>query len=399
MKSGFYPDLRQQLFLNNPVFNMYTINGIWIGRYENKRTVGGAAKIMGHYNPPISTAKSTQNDKAPYGIYLNYCTGFEVQENTLTSLASQSRYDSTHAIIVNNSGPNSNEIYKNTIHDFRYAIAPQNQNRSNDPFVGLKLKCNEMDTNYRDVFVSSDPNLPIKGVCFYQGAESGSNSFGAGNTFTAASATDRQFCNAGMDPVIYYYFDGQLNQIPYYSSNITSNKGQYWDSTAFCLSKISNSTVSISAQYQLLDSAFTEFNSAKLIRDIYIDGGQENLEQTVELTLPWEAYEMYNELMLESPYLSEEVLIAAIENDAFSDLMVKLICIANPQCTRMQSVMDALYDRNPPMPESYMEQIMDGGETVSQLEVLEANVSESHHQVEQIINQIKRIYETDTANA
>jgi hypothetical protein len=51
------------------------------------------------------------------------------------------------------------------------------------------------------------------------------------------------------------------------------------------------------------------------------------------------------------------------------------------------------------MPESYIEQIMDGGETVSQLEVLEANVSESMHQVELIINQIKRIYETDTANA
>ncbi len=80
-------------------------------------------------------------------------------------------------------------------------------------------------------------------------------------------------------------------------------------------------------------------------------------------------------------------------------LMIKLLCIANPQCTRMQSVMDALYDRNPPMPESYMEQTMDGGETVSQLEVLEGNVSESMHQVELIVNQIKRIYETDTANA
>jgi hypothetical protein len=51
------------------------------------------------------------------------------------------------------------------------------------------------------------------------------------------------------------------------------------------------------------------------------------------------------------------------------------------------------------MPESYIEQIMDGGETVSQLEVLEANVSESMHQVEHIINQIKRIYETDTTYA
>lgn len=80
-------------------------------------------------------------------------------------------------------------------------------------------------------------------------------------------------------------------------------------------------------------------------------------------------------------------------------LMIKLLCIANPQCTRMQSVMEALYNRNPPMPESYMEQIMDGGETVSQLEVLEANVSESMYQVEQIINQIKRVYETDTTNS
>ncbi len=352
-----------------------------------------------NYNPPISTAKTSQNDKAPYGIYLDYCTGFEVQENTLSTPASYGLNDSTHALIINNSGPNSNEIYKNTIHDFRYALAPQNQNRSNDPFVGLKLKCNEMDTNYRDVFVSSDPTLPIKGVCFYQGAESGSNSFGAGNTFTAASANDRQFCNAGMDPVIYYYFDGQQNQIPYYSSNITSNKGKYWDSTSQCLSKIPTNFVALNSKYSELAVAQAELNSSVLIRNIYINGGQQNLEQTVKLTLPWEAYEMYNELMLESPYLSEEVLIAAIENSVFSDLMIKLICIANPQCTRMPEVMEALYNRYPPMPETYMEQIMDGGETVSQLEVLEGNVSESMHQVEQIINQIKRIYEIDSANA
>jgi hypothetical protein len=352
-----------------------------------------------NYNPPISTAKVSQNDKAPYGIYLDYCTGFEVQENTLTTLDAQGRYDSTHAIIINNSGPNSNEIYKNIIRDFRYAISPQNENKSNlNDYTGLKLKCNQMDTNYRDIFVASDPTLPTKGVCFYQGAESGINSFGAGNTFTTASADDRQFCNAGMDPVIYYYYTGVQNQIPIYTSNLNSTPGGFYNSSTHCLSKISSGAGSISTKYTERGVAKAELNSAILIRNIYINGGQQNLEQTVELTLPWEAYTMFNALMNESPYLSEDVLLAAVENPVFSDLMIKLLCIANPQCTRMQSVMDALYDRIPPMPESYMEQIIDGGETVSQLEVLEANVSESQHQVDLIINQIKRIYETDTSN-
>lgn len=352
------------------------------------------------YEPPISTAKIYQNDKAPYGIYLDYCTGFEVQENTLSTLSSYGLNNSPHAIIVNNSGPNSNEIYKNTIHDFRYALAPQNQNRSNDPFVGLKLKCNEMDTNHRDIFVSSDPTLPIKGVCFYQGSESNSSSYGAGNTFSSSSADDRQFCNAGMDPVIYYYFTNALRQEPscYSIDFVTKSPGDQLDSNKHCLSKTPSGDETLISRYGKLGDELAELNSATLIRNIYINGGQENLEQTVELTLPWEAYEMYNSLMLSSPYLSQEVLIAAIENPVFSDLMIKLICIANPQCTRMPDVMEALYNRYPPMPESYIDQIIDGGGTVSQLEHLEANVSESLHQVEQIISQIKRIYEADTTN-
>jgi hypothetical protein len=137
----------------------------------------------------------------------------------------------------------------------------------------------------------------------------------------------------------------------------------------------------------------SKLNSAVIILNIWKDGGNIELGEEVATTEPWEAYQQFNELMGTSPYLSDEVLIEIINNPVFSDLMVKLIMIANPQSIRSVEVMVALEHRVPAMPQAYIDDIKasDDG-TLSQLEILEANVSSYNHAIDMIGQNIKRNY-------
>lgn len=156
---------------------------------------------------------------------------------------------------------------------------------------------------------------------------------------------------------------------------------------------------SLGQLYTSRATARVSLNSSTLILNIWKDGGNIELGEEVAATLPWDAYEMFNDLMGNSPYLSEEVLISAIENTAFSSLMIKLLMIANPHSTRSDEVMSALYERNPPLPETYIQEITGELGTVSQLDLLKADVAADRHMYNNLGEQIKRLYRSDTTHA
>jgi hypothetical protein len=60
--------------------------------------------------------------------------------------------------------------------------------------------------------------------------------------------------------------------------------------------------------------------------------------------------------------------------------------------------MNHLYDRIPPLPESYIDEILAGEDAVSQLELLEANMAADRHLYHNLGEQIKRTYRSDTTN-
>jgi hypothetical protein len=61
--------------------------------------------------------------------------------------------------------------------------------------------------------------------------------------------------------------------------------------------------------------------------------------------------------------------------------------------------MEAIYNRIPALPQSYIDAIEAGESSISQLELLEADVSASYHLVRSIENNIIDIYRRDTVNA
>ncbi len=347
----------------------------------------------------------------PYGLYLNEGDGFTVEGNHF-----QNNHPSNIplGIVVNHTGAKSNEIYRNTFEGLFVGIQPQNRNRGYIPsvgYVGLCLFCNEFNNTGKDVIVAgkaegavhpkdigihpaqkisnpSDPNnlyLPA------------GNLFSPGNLLRNPATDDHDFSNHDADHLAYAYDPNSTNgrMEPYVYSNITLNIRNSDENQ--CQLKY-GSIHNLSQGYAALASAQVAYNSSNLTLNIWKNGGIENLEQELELVLPWEAYQQYNELMSISPYVAVDALIAMIENPSFTNLMVKLVCVANPHASRNDAVLGALYDRNPPMPEQYIEEIMDESDTYSPLDELEGNAAADYHLVRTVGNEIIRLYYADTVN-
>lgn len=320
-----------------------------------------------------------------YGLYLDGCRGYRIEEN---SLANHAAYESIYGIVINESGPENNEIYKNYLDTVCFAIQPQNNNRGGDT-TGLGIYCNEMQENYLDIMVL-DNGIARNQLISIDNGTSYPDQFAAGNIFTSGFHYDYQHY-ANISPIIISYIP-DINDIPLYRYrvNIPLNSSLFLPRS--CPSKLANS---LQASFEDLNNAKIALNSAEVMLRIWQDGGDANLEHEVETTLPWDVYVQFNELMSLSPYVSEDVLLAAINNTSFNSLMIKLLLAANTHGIQNPEVLQAVYNRVPPLPEAYLLEIETGFEEISQLDLLRADVAAARHMVDILTNDIKRTYQMD----
>jgi parallel beta-helix repeat protein len=352
----------------------------------------------------------TNPNTRPYGIYLDEGTGFKIEENefghTPVSISG-----GTNGIIVNNTGPQNNEIYKNYFPQTPLSVGIQaqlrNKGKDNGIDVGLQLLCNTFENpNYNIRVLGKSwvgPSTQNIGIHPAQGISDpttnsilpADNSFSSDHTIYAPFSVDFDYSNNDAEYLLYCHdYSPTLRLEPDRSSKI----GRYYvknPKDAFCPSKV-NSQSTMSQRYSDLLAAETTWKSSALIRDIWVNGGVDDLGEVLETVTPWEAYQQFNDLMSISPYVEVDALIAMIQNSSFTDLMVKLVCVANPHSSRNDAVLQALSDRTPPMPESYIEEILDESGAYSPLEQLNAQVSVDYHMYRNIQEEIKQVYRMDT---
>lgn len=338
---------------------------------------------------------------ASYGIYLEGNSEFTVEENEVYSYNDPT---GIHGIIVNNSGALNNEIYKNNLWDLNVGVQPQYSNRGSSG-LGLKIFCNEYNNPGYDNWVATEGGGPGMGIAYYQRETkivgSGTEHFPAGNVFSPNANHpyvdplyyDYDYSNKDAQFLLYYYWENATDkQLPYFHSNIGLISDLMENTCP------SHTGQQIPDLYGDLGLAQVALNSSKLMLSIWENGGDAELDEEVETTQPWDVYVQFNDLMAESPYLSEDVIIAVINNEAFTSLMVKLLMVANPHVINNDEVMEALYERIPPMPQNYIDEILGEGGDISQLDLLRADVAADYHLVRQLGAGIKRAYRNDTIN-
>lgn len=181
-----------------------------------------------------STAPPAQplfGDAANRGIELYGCTGYKVEENEL-KMFNAAGTTKPLGILVNGSGNQPNEVYKNTFDGLEVANLSNGDNRGNTQIEGLVYKCNENSDNKYDFAIPLETGIG-QGIAEFQGFTQES----AGNTFSLLGANpETNFLNHEA-PITYFWQTGFAKKPTHYTIstiNLPLNPSQINS----CLSKL-----------------------------------------------------------------------------------------------------------------------------------------------------------------
>jgi len=322
-----------------------------------------------------------------YGLYLDNSTAYTIEENNFySSMASPTGI----GIIVQNSGTDPNEIYRNWFTNLDQGISAQEQNRDPRSFLGqgLQILCCEFNDCNFDILVPQ-PLLSGRGIALHQGANTQNAEDMAGNLFDIhGQIPDGDFDdinNQGAYFSYYYpinYSFGYQNVKPIdYTRNTVNRVGilvlNDWSYETDCPPSASGGGAEESGLRASLTEAVQEINTTEQTLANLIDGGEtEALYQEVENSYPPETLDVYNELMDASPYLSDTVVGATIDKeDVIPGAMLRDVMVANPHSAKSEKLMEKLDERYTPLPEYMKAQILESRNLVSMKEELESKLS------------------------
>jgi len=150
-----------------------------------------------------------EDGETPFGMYLENCTGYMIQDNSLSFSGTSSTIAGYFGIVNYFSSQNSleNQIQYNTINNFASSFLLEGHHmkwlNSNE---GLELGCNTLTANLYDINVSLGPGIA--------GIQNGTGG-GANNIFAnGCNISEGQIHNpSGMNPIEYTHM---LDDPPYY---------------------------------------------------------------------------------------------------------------------------------------------------------------------------------------
>ncbi|MCK4676697.1 MAG: T9SS type A sorting domain-containing protein [Bacteroidales bacterium] len=341
------------------------------------------------------------------GLYLDECDGFSVEDNEFIKAGG---YGTSIGLIVNNSGVYPNEIYRNVFYNLRYGIVAQNCNRNPFTHDGLQLLCNDFSYCGYDISVSTEEQgAPEEGIAHYQGSGEPFATATANNLFSySGSEIIPSDINNECKNIIYYYpLNAEiLNVEPlYYTTNtVLKQVGSYSDQWVYSDGCPPNNnpgggggsgTDGLWEQMAIYDQ---KADSTENLLQQLIDGGDtEELKLDVDMSTPPESMEIYNELINNSPYLSNTVVESSIYKETvLPNAMLRDIMVANPQSAKSDELIDKIDDRWDPMPGYMKDEILEGLGIVAAKELLEAELSRYKRIRNQAFNSLVRYFLNDT---
>lgn len=347
-----------------------------------------------------------QNSDHMVGISIISGTGYRVEENVFLGKASAN--SETVGIWVDGTGTADNEVYKNTFYNIGYANLSNGINRRSDGLTGLRFRCNDMNSAVHDISVVK--TLSASGIPTLQIGATGTNFSGtpsAGNKFSLIGQPESDFFNNSDYEVDYYFNSFGSREEP---QEVTLNKVFRIDGLVnSCNSKISNGGIieehlllgetelsQLADDYNQHEAAYTtllhNYNSL-------IDGGNTPLLlQLVYETWPSEAWQLRQELLNQSPYLSVDVLLETAAADILPKAMLLEIILANPDVSTDPALMELLLSLNPSVPGYMLELIEASWGQETPRTVLEASIGAQTSAMQNIISRLLHHYAIDSVD-
>lgn len=279
-----------------------------------------------------------------YGIYLDNCDGYEIEENTFLS----TNGNATYGIYTKASGSTANEIYNNQLNDLQIANQTEgiNGNTGINP-NGLVFRCNQ-NTNIS----TADLAITLGRVNEKQGS-CGNNLTPANNLFS--TATNHIWLGSAMPTMDYFYSAGNALLVP------TANFPPSAVNAQNCFGSPFNPTLNCPLRQQVVKTpAVLQAGISNLrtqqqtLTDVIDNGNTAALLAVINSTAPF--WQIRNELMAVTPYLSEEVLVAMLNRTpALPDWVMQQVLNANAPLT--DHVFLAMLQRQPALPPHMVHQL------------------------------------------
>ena len=340
-----------------------------------------------------------------YGLYLDACTQYWVEDNHFEGSGLSKPIGI--GVYVNESGEDANEIYLNSFDYVEYAVIVKGENRKvTRPQTGLQILCNYYDNTLFDETIIYEGlfNPPTDdGIAPLQGQNSIDVEDMAGNIFYYNTTTSGDYddINNESNHFYYYYSDDasgyNVEPLDYTTSTVTKveKDTDIWTYAGGCPPGISTGGGGGTEESRsAMEDAQTEIAATEAVLMALVDGGDtETLNAEVESSTPPEAAQMYNELMAESPNLSETVVESTIEKeDVLPNAMLRDVMVANPHTAASVQLLDKLDDRDNPMPTYMKAQILAGRSITSLKAELEGQLAAHNVRKAKAMNNIARYF-------
>lgn len=329
------------------------------------------------------------------GAYLDSCTGYIIEENIFNKSGTGSQSLKAVGLTISNSGTFNNQVYKNTFNNLDIGILAQRKNKNPANKDGLCLRCNTFNACIYDIAVTKPTNgsNTQNGIALWQG----SSTDPVGNLFTGNNPNlSYNFWNIDIDnsliPDITYYHHSNFNIYP----RLKPAFGKYTNLTPSTTNKSFNPASSCPSNLngnpgieEKLAYDFKADSLNQILTQLVDDGNTDQLAGDVILASPVDALLLHDDLLLKSPYLSDTVMKEAIENEAvLNNALLRDVLVANPQSAKSDDLMQAVEQRWDPMPDYMVDEIMEGGEIISEKEKLEAERANYRFKSDVLYNRI-----------
>lgn len=323
------------------------------------------------------------------GIAMIESSGYRIEENNflLGNVTLPNMY--AYGDWILNSGPANNEVYLNSFNQLWAGSIAQGTNRNGINTTGLQFLCNTNSNSTRlDLDIGQDnPPTGVDGIRLWQGDPFTSTA--AGNEFSHNAIPEGDIANSSQSPITYLYYNSG-NQVPLYYTptwvtpitgpSVIPNDCPSNFSNGHGLPLAANVIQQLMEQY---DANEDEYLNVLYNYNQLIDGGNTNALLTeIENSWSQEAWNLRNELIALSPYVSQEALRAASMKTFFPNAMMLEVSLSNPDATRSGSFITSLQEEIPnPMPQYMTDLIIASWSGVTARSLLEGSLASYGHQM------------------
>ncbi len=163
-----------------------------------------------------------------------------------------------------------------------------------------------------------------------------------------------------------------------------------------CPSTLDNGGSGSGTRGEMLAAASSADSTSIVILNLKDGADTESLNFDTETAMPGEGLETRDMLIAESPNLSDGVMVAAVENEAtLPNAMVRDVLVENPRAAKSDDVQAALDNRANEMPTFMRDEIDEGCDTLSEIEVKRSHLSAFGLKEQLAYNRLQDIYRVD----